>query len=40
MNDLSIISGGDLEKIEQYVIAPTYNDLDPSLLVEVMQCLG
>lgn len=27
----------DLEKIENYVIAPTYNDLDPSLLLEAIK---
>ncbi len=27
----------DLAKIEAYVIAPTYNDLDPNLLIEVIQ---
>jgi len=30
----------DLEKIENYVIAPTYNDLDLSLLAEVIPCHG
>jgi hypothetical protein len=27
----------DLEKIESDIIAPTYNDLDPNLLLEVIQ---
>ena len=27
----------DLAKIEEYVISPTYNDLDPNLLLEVIQ---
>jgi hypothetical protein len=27
----------DLAKIEEYVISPTYNDLDPNLLIEVIK---
>lgn len=27
----------DLAKIEDYVISPTYNDLDPNLLIEVIK---
>ena len=35
-----VTSETDLEKIENYVIAPTYNDLDPNLLLEEVKCLG
>jgi hypothetical protein len=27
----------DLEKVENYVIAPTYNDLDPAILLEAIK---
>jgi len=37
---IHVTSETDLEKIEQYVIAPTYNDLDTSLLIEVIKWHG
>ena len=32
-----VTSETDLEKVENYVIAPTYNDLDPNVLLEAIK---
>ena len=37
---IHVTSEKDLAKIEEYVIAPTYNDLDPNLLIGAVKCLG
>ena len=35
-----VTSETDLAKIEEYVISPTYNDLDASILLEAAKCHG